>query len=150
MNLGITGIRRRFDDLGRVVIPKEMRKSLNIEAGDLVDISCVNSEIILKPINTLTNNRIDKIKHIIKDMFDDNVSVYITDSYKVMYSPFEEEIGTSNKNVIGTIPVKELKYFENIVDETNTAIGTIYLRSKEKIKDEEIKFCKLLACILGN
>ena len=34
------GIRRCLDDFGRVTIPKEMRKSLNINVGDLVDISC--------------------------------------------------------------------------------------------------------------
>ena len=29
-----TGIVRRIDDLGRVVIPREIRKSLNIREGD--------------------------------------------------------------------------------------------------------------------
>ena len=33
-----TGIVRKVDELGRVVIPKEMRKSLNIENGDEVEI----------------------------------------------------------------------------------------------------------------
>lgn len=30
----VTGIVRRIDDLGRVVIPKELRKKLNIKEGD--------------------------------------------------------------------------------------------------------------------
>ena len=33
-----TGIVRRIDDLGRVVIPKEIRRSLNIEGGDPLEI----------------------------------------------------------------------------------------------------------------
>lgn len=33
-----TGIVRRIDDLGRVVIPKEIRRSLNIEEGDPLEI----------------------------------------------------------------------------------------------------------------
>lgn len=33
-----TGIVRRVDDLGRVVIPKEIRKSLNIREGDPLEI----------------------------------------------------------------------------------------------------------------
>ena len=33
-----TGIVRRIDDLGRVVIPKEIRCSLNIEEGDPLEI----------------------------------------------------------------------------------------------------------------
>lgn len=34
-----TGMIRRIDDLGRVVIPKEVRKLLGVEAGDPVEIS---------------------------------------------------------------------------------------------------------------
>ena len=33
-----TGIIRRIDDLGRVVIPKEIRKSMNIREGDPLEI----------------------------------------------------------------------------------------------------------------
>ena len=33
-----TGIVRRIDDLGRIVIPKEIRRSLNIEEGDSLEI----------------------------------------------------------------------------------------------------------------
>ena len=34
-----TGVVRRIDDLGRVVIPKEIRKTLRIKEGDLQGIS---------------------------------------------------------------------------------------------------------------
>ena len=33
-----TGIVRRIDDLGRVVIPREIRRSLGIRGGDLLEI----------------------------------------------------------------------------------------------------------------
>lgn len=33
-----TGIIRRLDDLGRIVIPKEIRKQMNINAGDPMEI----------------------------------------------------------------------------------------------------------------
>ena len=33
-----TGIIRRIDELGRVVIPKEIRKNLSIKAGDSIQI----------------------------------------------------------------------------------------------------------------
>lgn len=33
-----TGTIRRVDDLGRVVIPKEMRKYLNIKEGDALEV----------------------------------------------------------------------------------------------------------------
>ena len=33
-----TGIVRRVDDLGRVVIPKEIRRTMNLHEGDLLEI----------------------------------------------------------------------------------------------------------------
>ena len=43
-----TGIVRRIDDLGRVVIPKEIRKKFGIEEGDLLEIFVNKDEIILR------------------------------------------------------------------------------------------------------
>ena len=44
-----TGIVRRIDDLGRVVIPKEIRKTLRIREGDPLDIfTAKDGEVILK------------------------------------------------------------------------------------------------------
>lgn len=45
-----TGIIRRIDDLGRVVIPKEIRRSLGIKEGDPLEIFTTrDGEIIFKP-----------------------------------------------------------------------------------------------------
>ena len=44
-----TGIVRRIDDLGRVVIPKEIRRTLRIREGDSLEIyTDKEGEIILK------------------------------------------------------------------------------------------------------
>lgn len=42
-----TGIVRRVDELGRIVIPKEMRKALCIDQKDPIEISIEGSSIIL-------------------------------------------------------------------------------------------------------
>jgi len=53
-----TGIVRRIDDLGRVVVPKEIRRVLRIREGDPLEIYTNNTgEVILKkysPINDLS------------------------------------------------------------------------------------------------
>ena len=53
-----TGIVRRIDDLGRVVVPKEIRRILKIREGDPLEIyTDKEGEIILKkysPIGELT------------------------------------------------------------------------------------------------
>lgn len=53
-----TGIVRRIDDLGRVVIPKEIRKTLRLRDGDALEIfTDINGEVIFKkysPIGELS------------------------------------------------------------------------------------------------
>ena len=47
----VMGIVRTMDDLGRVVIPKEIRRAMNIAEGDSVDIlSTSNGSIILRKV----------------------------------------------------------------------------------------------------
>ena len=51
-----TGIVRRIDELGRVVIPKEIRKTLRLRVGDPLEIYTDSGEHLLKkysPINSL-------------------------------------------------------------------------------------------------
>ena len=49
MHLKATGIVRRIDDLGRVVIPKEIRRTLSIREGDPLEIfTDREGEVILK------------------------------------------------------------------------------------------------------
>ncbi len=54
-----TGIVRRIDDLGRVVIPKEIRRTLRIREGDPLEIfTDIDGQIVLKkysPIGELGN-----------------------------------------------------------------------------------------------
>ncbi|MFR7511511.1 MAG: AbrB/MazE/SpoVT family DNA-binding domain-containing protein [Muribaculaceae bacterium] len=51
-----TGIVRRIDDLGRVVIPKEIRRTLRIRESDPLEIfTDKDGEIILKNILPLAN-----------------------------------------------------------------------------------------------
>lgn len=42
-----TGMSRPIDELGRIVIPKEIRDSLNIKSGVRLDISVANDKIVL-------------------------------------------------------------------------------------------------------
>ena len=43
-----TGIVRRIDDMGRLVIPKEMRAKLNIQNGDEIEFFVEGDRVILK------------------------------------------------------------------------------------------------------
>lgn len=43
-----TGIVRRVDELGRIVVPIELRRNLNIEVGDPLEIFVSDEEIVLR------------------------------------------------------------------------------------------------------
>lgn len=52
-----TGITRRIDELGRIVIPKELRKNLHIKNGEMLEIFLNNQdEIILKKYSRVKND----------------------------------------------------------------------------------------------
>ena len=52
-----TGIVRRIDDLGRVVIPKEIRRTLRIREGDPLEIyTATDGEVIFKKIIRLSES----------------------------------------------------------------------------------------------
>lgn len=48
MNMKATGIVRRFDDLGRIVIPREIRKHYGFNEGVPVDIYTIEDGVVLK------------------------------------------------------------------------------------------------------
>lgn len=58
-----TGIVRRIDDLGRVVIPKEIRRSLRIREGDPLEIYVEDGAVIYKkyrPLFEFPSSSVDK------------------------------------------------------------------------------------------
>lgn len=50
----VTGIIRRIDDLGRVVIPKEIRRSLRLREGDPLEIFLEDGAVIYKKYTPLS------------------------------------------------------------------------------------------------
>lgn len=44
---------RRIDELGRIVIPKEIRRNLKLNMGDIVEIYVEDNKILLKRFSTL-------------------------------------------------------------------------------------------------
>ena len=51
-----SGMVRKIDELGRIVIPKEIRKNINIHDGEELEIIIENNNIVLKKKDTLFSN----------------------------------------------------------------------------------------------
>ena len=50
-----TGVVRRIDDLGRIVIPKELRRTMRIREGDSLEIFIDGEKIMLKKYSPVQN-----------------------------------------------------------------------------------------------
>ena len=80
-----TGIVRRIDDLGRVVVPKEIRRTFRIREGDSLEIfTGQEGEIILKkysPMKELADFSVDYVESIARTT---GYTVCVTDKEKVV------------------------------------------------------------------
>ena len=75
-----TGIIRRIDDLGRIVIPKEIRRKFNMHEGDLLEISLDGNKVCYE-LHIPSDDYKDKIMRIINDLEKDD---YLTSSKEVI------------------------------------------------------------------
>lgn len=79
-----TGIIRRVDDLGRIVIPKEVRRTLKIAVGEPLEVYINNNdEVVFKKYQH--DNFVEIGKSIIKVLNDNGIvaSVYNRDGEKI-------------------------------------------------------------------
>ena len=159
------GIVRRIDELGRIVIPKELRNVLGIIAGDELEIYLENDLIILKKYSALlsekdkTNKIIDSISNLIAGL------LLVADKEKILTKGRYENKKLPNiiKNIIldrqnyclnseevytfDDIKIKGYYYFSPIIQNSNTN-GVIILIKNNKISNEDIIFMNVLKNII--
>ncbi|MBO4988953.1 MAG: AbrB/MazE/SpoVT family DNA-binding domain-containing protein [Clostridia bacterium] len=174
-----TGIVRRIDELGRVVIPKEIRNTLRLKSGEPLEIFSDRDELILKkysPIATL-----DKFSESTAKSLNDlsgNLAV-ICDTDEVLYASGDGKKEINRKNIsehMDKIMQERKSYIANLSeggdivpittreDLTITAqiivpiisggdcLGAVALLSQEdgaKMDSEKIKLAQLTADILA-
>ena len=79
-----TGVIRRIDELGRIVIPKEIRKSLRIKNGESLEVYLDGDSIILKKfsqiesLESISVDYVEAFNQIIKH------NIIVTDRDKVV------------------------------------------------------------------
>lgn len=79
-----TGVVRRIDDLGRIVIPKEIRRNFKINEGDSIEIFVDNNGIILKKYSLLDDmvELSSKLVELVYKVY--GKSIFVTDKEKVI------------------------------------------------------------------
>ena len=157
------GTIRRIDDLGRVVIPKTVRKALNIKTGDNLEIYIESENIILKKYSEM--GKIGEIGLIVSSVLEEKlkVKVYITDRDKVISNTEDKDtISKELQEIIGKRKIEErqeLKITDKLTTEGNTIIcpvltngdiiGSIIVFKKEDISKDELEIIKSFNLLLN-
>lgn len=168
-----TGVVRRIDDLGRIVIPKEIRKTLRIKDGESVEIFLNSDNIVLKKYSPL-----EGLPDFYKDYVDSVYSeignnIFIVDRDKIVAASGELKKNYYNKSISSeldeviqnrtTVYSKDITRFSIISDEyqnasyviapiisNGDAVGAVIIFSTtEKIDDFIIKTGVIAAKFLG-
>ena len=92
-----TGVSRRIDELGRIVIPKEIRSSLDINSYDLIDINIENNNIVLSKYKTI-NEFIVPVIAFINTINVKGLSIILINNENIIYSNKEEYKENDNLN----------------------------------------------------
>ena len=135
-----TGVVRRIDDLGRIVIPKEMRRTLRIHDGESLEIFVEDEMIALKKyssmsdLNDISNDLSNTINKVLLK------EVLITDRDKVISSSgnlkgkyqekniskyLEEKL--ANRETVIEKSVKEVEFVDGQIEKCSYTISPIIM-----------------------
>lgn len=159
-----SGITRRIDELGRIVVPKEIRYNLGIRDGEPLEIYTENNSIVIKKYSQVENIKdlSSNICEIIGDVC--NVGILISDRERIIAS--SNELKDSLNRVLEEKYKLLIDNRENYISEKKEAIfnimgyaiilpiitsvdcsGLIFIVAKEK-NDTNIKYAKIAQKLL--
>ena len=172
-----TGIVRRIDDLGRVVIPKEIRRTLRIREGDPLEIfTASDGEVIFKKYSPM--GELSEFSGQYSDILSRtaDLPVIITDRDHVISvsglpkkdylerhisKELEEIMENRDKYIKSKVPINSYSIIDNCDIEALTAFpiisagdiggAVIFLSNGDysKLTDTEVKLAQVAATFLG-
>ena len=168
-----TGIVRRIDDLGRIVIPKEIRKNFRINDGDNIEIFIDGDNIILKKHSVLNKigNYANKFTEAIYSFLKHNIIITDTDSILAFSGPLKKQYLGKQISEYLNICIKRreniLEKYEkeiSLINESNEkgtyclstiissgdAVGlVIILSTEDQVTETDMKICQIVAKFLA-
>ena len=168
-----TGIVRRIDDLGRIVIPKEIRKNFRINDGENIEIFIDGENIILKKHSVLNKieNYAEKFTEAIYSFLKHNIIITDTDSIIAFSGPLKkqyinkpiseylsncirrrENLHEKYKKEINLTEEKEEEgtYCLSTIISSGDAVGlVIILSSDSQVTETDMRICQIAAKFLA-
>ncbi len=167
-----TGVIRRIDELGRIVIPKEIRKNLRIKDGENIEIFIEGENIILKKHSILGKIKEDskKIVEAVNYFLKKNVIVTDRDSVVAVSGNIKKEYSDrqissylneciENRKQVLEENIKPVSFIENMEEQSSYCIvpvisdgdvdGLVIITSEEKVNESDLQICQIVAKILS-
>ena len=168
-----TGVVRRVDDLGRIVIPKEIRRTLRIRDGEELEIFVDNDFIVLKKfskvadLDVVSKKMVDVVSSLVgKTVLVTDRDTFITGSGELKKKYLNKEISSyleniiSNRNVvvqkdIGNIQLADISdeiysFIINPIISFGDVIGTvIVISTNSDISEFDVTIAGMIAQFLG-
>jgi stage V sporulation protein T len=118
---------RRVDDLGRVVIPKKVRKALNIREGDRLDVFVQDDTVVCRkysPVRELVGGLTVPVRDYIRTLYSvTNVPCVLTDTSRIVtVFGLEEGFVGQELNSFTDALIKEKIFFQE-----NYKVGGFYI-----------------------
>lgn len=167
----LAGIVRRIDELGRIVIPKEIRKTLHIKNGENLEIFINDDQIILKKYSELGNlsELSDTIAQTLNLYLKTSVLISDTDKFISISGPLKKQYQNKeisetilkyiNARKIVTVQDKKINLTKDKTEDGNIVvspiiangdeIGSIVVVSNEELTKNNIDMINLLAKVLA-
>ena len=160
-----TGIIRHIDELGRIVIPKEIRKNFRIIDGENIEIFLNDDSIVLKKFSSL--NTLNELANAITKSINQitNKIVLITDTNNVVSISGKSEWKNKklSDNILNIIKLRkkvlkkdnmfdndEYNYLLEPININGDLIGSLIIASKEEIKEIDKYIAILGVKIINN
>ena len=166
-----TGVVRRIDDLGRIVIPKEIRRNLRIRDGESLEIFVDKEDIVLKKYSIMRNvdeyasnlalslySLVKKsvvitdgdsviacssnIKELLNKSISDKMSSCIKRRESILERYSKELVITDDFSI-------DCKYVINSVVANGDSVGLVIIFDKDEISDDDMLIASLASKILS-
>ena len=166
-----TGVVRRIDDLGRIVIPKEIRRNLRIRDGESLEIFVDNNDIVLKKFSIMRNvdvyasNLVESLYSLLKKCIviidGDSVIACSNNVKELLNKPISDKMSLCIKRRESIIEKysKELvitddysidcKYVINSIIANGDSVGLVIIFDESDIGDDDMLIASLASKILS-
>ncbi len=169
-----TGIIRRIDELGRIVIPKEIRKSLRIKNGDNLEILVDSENIMLRKYSQIENvtdmasvyaesfyqvlkynviiTDTDKVIAVAGNLKNKYINVGISDKLTTMIERRDSFVERKKSNIEISPGLTEYGYYAiaTIINNGDSIGSVIILSLDSPMLEQEEKLAMILANMLSN